>query len=209
MSTRERKDRDLQQRRKLILDKSRELFFSRGFENVRIQDICDSVEYGRSALYALFKSKEEIYFAINMEGMELLGEYFRNAMTEGSDFGARFLRLTRAFVDFLFDHRTYYQAIFHFNKICCSAIQPEELLKRHREISAQAFRPVDALLRKGVEEGFLSADGCGQAFNLYKVTLMGLIDHFLSGTETTDRDRARALCAQHASIYLKGLKATQ
>ena len=78
------------------MEKSRDLFFERGYENVSVQDICDAVEYGRSAVYAFFSSKEEIYAHIYVEAMRILADMFQSVNPAGSDFDREFLAVNNA-----------------------------------------------------------------------------------------------------------------
>ena len=64
MSKAERKEREREMRRNDIIDAAEKLFFSRGYENVTMDDLAKELEMSRAALYLSFKNKGDIYAAI-------------------------------------------------------------------------------------------------------------------------------------------------
>ena len=68
----ERKERDKQGMRKLILDSAMSLFLEEGFGNVSIRRIAESIEYSPATIYLYFRDKDEILFALHNEGFEEL-----------------------------------------------------------------------------------------------------------------------------------------
>lgn len=56
----ERKQREKQERKALILNKAKELILERGIPALNMQDIADAVELSKATLYLYFQSKEAI-----------------------------------------------------------------------------------------------------------------------------------------------------
>ena len=61
MGTRERKEREFETRRRLILDKAMDLFQKNSFAGVTLDDIASAIEFSKGTIYNHFGSKEEIY----------------------------------------------------------------------------------------------------------------------------------------------------
>jgi AcrR family transcriptional regulator len=72
MSIAERKEREKEQRRSDILEAAEKLFFSRGYDNVSMDDIAKEVELNKATLYLYFKNKEALFFAIVLRGVKIL-----------------------------------------------------------------------------------------------------------------------------------------
>jgi AcrR family transcriptional regulator len=70
MTIAERKARDKQEMRRMILDHAKTLFLKEGFENVTIRKIADSMEYSPATVYLYFKDKDEMLYALHTEGFE-------------------------------------------------------------------------------------------------------------------------------------------
>lgn len=58
----ERKEKQREEIRKMILEASMQLFVKEGFENVSIRKIADLIEYSPTTLYIYFKDKMKSYF---------------------------------------------------------------------------------------------------------------------------------------------------
>nr|NJM02009.1 TetR/AcrR family transcriptional regulator [Desulfobacula sp.] len=72
MGTQERKALEKQLRRSQILDAARELLFSSGIDSVSISAISGKAELGVGTIYFYFKNKDEIFAALQEEGLALL-----------------------------------------------------------------------------------------------------------------------------------------
>ncbi len=66
----ERKEKQREEIRKMILEASMQLFVKEGFENVSIRKIADLIEYSPTTLYIYFKDKNEILFHLCEMGFE-------------------------------------------------------------------------------------------------------------------------------------------
>ncbi|MGV8143457.1 MAG: TetR/AcrR family transcriptional regulator [Methanothermobacter sp.] len=78
MSTAARRAREKQQRRESIIDAAEKLFFSKGYDNVSMNDIAQEVELNRATIYLYFKNKEVLCFAVLLRGVRLLNQMVRN-----------------------------------------------------------------------------------------------------------------------------------
>jgi AcrR family transcriptional regulator len=208
MGTKERKQRELGDRRRTILEKSRDLIFERGYENVSVQDICDAVEYGRSSVYAFFSSKEEIYAHIYVEAMRILADMFQSVNPAAPDFDREFLKCTQILFDFYKYHRNYFKALFYFvtNTLAYSKIPPGIRSLKEAEI-VRASLPITALLKRGMDSGELREFDVQEVVHLCWATVVGIIVSFIHQEMETEEETLERYCLQHARIYLDGLKA--
>ncbi|MFA0833036.1 MAG: TetR/AcrR family transcriptional regulator [Methanobacterium formicicum] len=72
MPTSDRNVRKKEKRRNEIINAAETLFFSKGYENVSLDEIARKVDLGRSTLYLYFENKEELFFAIVLRGTIIL-----------------------------------------------------------------------------------------------------------------------------------------
>lgn len=75
MGIAERKVKQKQEIRKMILDASMKLFVEQGFENVSMRKIADLIEYSPTTVYLYFKDKNEILFNLHELGFQKMTEY--------------------------------------------------------------------------------------------------------------------------------------
>jgi len=81
MGVAERKQREKEERRKLICEKARELILERGIYGFSMQDVANATELSKSTLYLYFENKEAILFAILAEAAESFVSFVQSRIT--------------------------------------------------------------------------------------------------------------------------------
>ncbi|WP_229364410.1 TetR/AcrR family transcriptional regulator [Fibrella aestuarina] len=77
MGVSERKAREKEELRSLILNGAMALFAEKGVENVTIRNIAEAIEYSVGTVYVYFKDKNAILHALHTEGFLQLGSLFQ------------------------------------------------------------------------------------------------------------------------------------
>ena len=205
MGTKERKQRELENRKQFIIEKSKELFFQKGFSNVTIQDICDAIEYGRSAVYNLFESKEEIYGYVYIEAVKILADLLNEIEIEKVNPAMTFAVATKQIFKFYSDYTPYYKALFFFdtNHLACDQI-PERILKVKYSEKERAMKPVRYLLNLGIKKGVFKNINVDNVINTYFASILGIINMFVT-EEMLGFEKLGAVLDYHAQIYDQGL----
>jgi len=72
MGIRERQTRERETVRRKILNAARTLFLTEGYANVSMRKIAEQIEYSPGAIYSYFTSKEDIFFALAEEGLQIV-----------------------------------------------------------------------------------------------------------------------------------------
>jgi len=65
---RERRERELAERRQVIVTAARELAEAEGWESVTTRRLADRIEYSQPVLYSHFEGKDAIVTAVALEG---------------------------------------------------------------------------------------------------------------------------------------------
>ncbi len=76
MSTAERKAREKEALKMLILKGAKKLFLERGIEQTTIRNIADEIDYSVGTVYVYFKDKNAILHDLHSIGFQELGGYF-------------------------------------------------------------------------------------------------------------------------------------
>lgn len=111
MGPRERREREREEIRTLILDAARELFVSEGVESVTMRRIADKIEYSPTAIYFHFRDKESLL-------AELCDYDFRNlahgftVIAQIPDPVERLRAAGRSYVEFGLAHPSHYRLMF-------------------------------------------------------------------------------------------------
>jgi AcrR family transcriptional regulator len=111
MGISERKERDKQGMRKLILDTAMGLFLEEGFGTVSLRRIAEKIEYSPATIYLYFKDKDEILYALHTAGFDEL--YRRQQEVSGiRDPWKRFLKHGEVYIRFALENPEYYNLMF-------------------------------------------------------------------------------------------------
>ena len=81
MGITERKEREKQEKKALILEAATKMFLEDGFDKTSLRNIADKIEYSPATIYLYFKDKNELFYAIQEKGFELLLKQFRKLST--------------------------------------------------------------------------------------------------------------------------------
>lgn len=85
MGVAERREREKEARRELILDVAKSLFEEKGFHDTTVDDIADAAELGKGTIYSYYSSKESIYFALLIRSLESLRDDLDSVLGEDID----------------------------------------------------------------------------------------------------------------------------
>jgi len=80
MSITDRREREKKQRQHDIINAAEKLFFSRGYDEVSMNDIALEVELSKATLYLYFQNKKSLFFAIVLRGTKILNSIIREAV---------------------------------------------------------------------------------------------------------------------------------
>jgi TetR/AcrR family transcriptional regulator len=109
MGIAERKEREKEQRRNLIIDAAERIFFKKGLENSTMDDVADEAELSKGTLYLYFKSKEDIQLAIAMRGSDILKEMMQKRLSKNKTGFENLLELAETSIDFSGKRKHYYE----------------------------------------------------------------------------------------------------
>jgi TetR/AcrR family transcriptional regulator len=80
MGIADRRQREKEQRKTEIINAAERLFFSRGYEDVSMEDIAREVELNKATLYLYFENKEALFATIVLRGVGILQEKYTESM---------------------------------------------------------------------------------------------------------------------------------
>ncbi|MEI7432788.1 MAG: TetR/AcrR family transcriptional regulator [Methanomicrobiales archaeon] len=80
MGIADRRQREKEMRRIAILDAAERLFFSRGYEDVSMDEIAREVELNKATIYLYVKNKETLFATIVLRGVRILAEKYMGCM---------------------------------------------------------------------------------------------------------------------------------
>jgi AcrR family transcriptional regulator len=112
VGTRERRTRERQETREMILAAARDMFAEEGYDAVTMRAIAERVEYSPTALYHHFKNKQALLTELCERDFAALGRVFMGQVAATADPVERILAAGRTYVRFAIGHPSHYRFMF-------------------------------------------------------------------------------------------------
>ena len=114
MGIQERKEREKERLKELIMGTAAELFRKNGYEKTSIRAIAKAIEYSPGTIYLYFKDKDELLYNISVRGFNHFFTYFTQVQDIDEPM-QRLQKLGEVYLTFAFDHPAYYDLMFIMN----------------------------------------------------------------------------------------------
>jgi AcrR family transcriptional regulator len=154
----ERKEREKEHRKEEILDAAQKVFFNKGLLVATMDEIADAAELSKGTLYIYYKSKEDLYLAVMMRGMETLYEMCEQIAASDDSIVQKLLKFVDSYYDFYHSHRDYFRMFNFFQTPQFHKQVSEEMKKMCTAQGDRLWELVIDVLKQGIEEGLLRAD---------------------------------------------------
>ena len=135
MGTRERKIRERQARRGQILAAARTLLLEKGIIGTSINQIARQAELGVGTIYFYYSSKEELFVALQAEGLALLNDRIEQACSQAPDPHEKIRRMATAYREFTREDKNYFEVINSF------LAAPDVILSADLKLQIESDRP--------------------------------------------------------------------
>jgi TetR/AcrR family transcriptional regulator len=168
VSKAERKERERELRRNEIVDAAEKLFFSRGYENVTMDDIAKDLEMARATLYLSFKNKEDIYAAIAIRASKIVSRMFGEMSQKGMTGIEKIRSVGLIYYEFYTRHTGYYMAYYHAGMFNPAGSPDLEELKMTR---INSFHTVVETVKEGINDGTIRDDIDPEAATLIMLSM--------------------------------------
>ena len=174
MGLKERRQREIEERRRQILAAAKKVLFERGMRHASIKKIAQIAEVGVGTIYFYFKNKEALFIALQEEGLMLLSDRIQKASSHSDDPIANLQGIADAYLTFSETEKDYFDILNYF--ISTPDIVFESTLKQQidehgAQILARVIHAIDAGVRQKI---FKKVDG-----RRYAVAFWGLLHGIL------------------------------
>ena len=134
MSITDRKLRQKEEVRSMILDTAWNMVVTEGWPSFSIRKIADAIEYSVPVIYSHFENKDAILLEFNRKGFQLLTEALAAAKAGEPDPANQIRKMARAYWDFAFQNKEYYQLMFGLGIPTCEAANQIPALASFSEV---------------------------------------------------------------------------
>jgi TetR/AcrR family transcriptional regulator len=103
MGITERKEREKEARREVIISAAEKVFNEKGLVAATMDDIAEAAELSKGTLYLYYRSREDLYLAVTLRGMEVMCGLFQGAVSTGESPIKHIQNLGEAYYQFFRD----------------------------------------------------------------------------------------------------------
>ncbi|MDD5169474.1 MAG: TetR/AcrR family transcriptional regulator [Syntrophales bacterium] len=205
MGAKERREREKELRKTHILDTARALLLEKGLSATSINQIAKRSELSVGAIYFYFKDKEDLYAALQVEGLNLLSQAIKQAVDDRCPPEDRIRKIAMAYLRFSEDHKNYFDIINYFLASPETIFSPD----RKSQIDERGNDSISILteaVSEGIDKGlFKKVDPRRQAFILWSA-FHGMI--LLKKLEKTilAKENHQSLYSEAVDRFLDGLR---
>jgi AcrR family transcriptional regulator len=192
MGIAERKEKQKQEIKKMILDASMKLFVEEGFEHVTMRKIADLIEYSPTTVYIYFKDKNEILYDLHELGFQKMGEKNRN-LFEIENPLMRLYKMGENYIEFGLENPEYYDVMFIQHAPMKVLEQMKDCNWHHGETALNALKKT---MEECMQQGFLKKGNIEAA----SMAIWGMVHGLVS---LAIRQRLDKLCPDESN--LKGM----
>lgn len=150
MGPKERRAREREEIRSVILDAAREMFATEGYDAVTMRRIAEKIEYSPTAIYFHFRDKDALIKELCMADFLALAQQFMK-ISQIKDPLERLRRAGLAYIDFGMQNPNHYRLMFMTPHPPIEFDGEDEARKGNPEEDAYAF--VKEIIAAGIEEG--------------------------------------------------------
>src|ERR1700761_7916209 len=130
----DRKQRQKEEVRASILDTAWEMVVTEGWHSFSIRKIADAIEYSVPVIYSHFENKDAILLEFNRKGFQLLTSALEEAKTGQPTPADEIRAMGRAYWQFAFENKEYYQLMFGLGIPTCEEAVRIPALEKFSEV---------------------------------------------------------------------------
>ncbi len=154
----ERKEREKEHRKEEIIDAAQKVFFEKGLAAATMDEIADAAELSKGTLYLYYKSKEDMYLAVMMRGMEKLYAGLEQIVNSNDSTIQKLIKFGNRYEEYVHSNREFFR-MFHFLQAPQFHKQVSEDMKQSCDVqSKKMWDLIIGLLKRGMEEGNFRSD---------------------------------------------------
>ncbi len=204
----ERRGKEKDNRKKLILKSARTLFFKKGFNNVTVDEIAKSSELGKGSIYLYFNSKEEIYAQILLNDIEDFNQQVSVLLNKKKIAADLLIEFSYIYVDFFFNDGELFRILMTYMLQPAKMNLTEKLNSQILTANARSIDVIGKILKLGVSSKEFSANiNIKQNQNAIWGLLNGIISLYIfSGSPIKRRERINSTIKLALEVFIKGFK---
>lgn len=174
MGVKERKEREKEQRRALILDAARKVLIEKGYINSSILDISRMAEISVGTIYRYFKNKEEVFNVIHEGGIEILHDRIMEAIPKNGGPREQLISIGNSYFAFSEENKTLFETFSYFLTFPDVIFDPDHRISQSTH-GMKILNKVASIIEEGIRSGIFKEVNAQKYSILIWSTLHGVL----------------------------------
>ena len=205
MGLEERRKRERENRKNVILKAARKLFLEKGFKTVTVESIARKAELSKGSIYLYYNSKEEIYTQILLSDIDKFHNHIADLLQNPSNASEALVRLADIYVDFFLNERELFRILMTFMLHTTDMNLPQDLNKQIIKTTNRTIGIIEEIFNYGIERGeFPATINVRQNRNAIWGMLNGVISLYLF-IETKRAEVIHSTIRAGLNTYIRGI----
>jgi AcrR family transcriptional regulator len=204
----ERRGKEKDSRKKLILKSARSLFFKKGFNKVTVDEIAKASELGKGSIYLYFKSKEEIYAQILLNDIDNFNQQVSVLFDKKNTASDLLVEFSCIYVDFFLNDSELFRILMTYMLQPAKMNLSEKLNSQILGANARSIDTIGKILQLGEAlKEFPANINIKQNQNAIWGLLNGIISLYIfSGAQVKRKERIYSTIKLALELFIRGLK---
>ena len=141
-----------------IIESAKKLFNTKGVEQTTMDDIAKEADYSKSTIYVYFKSKDEIYYSIAGEYMNLLKERLEDCTIKLEDSEDCYYKICNTIFKFQQKYPLYFETLIGEINVDPQQLKQDNILKEIYNTGEEINNIISRVLQFGIDNQFIRKD---------------------------------------------------
>lgn len=181
------------------------MLFQKGLSLTSVNQIARTAELSIGTVYFYFKNKEDIFAALQAEGLEILHRDIRSACRPADTPAEKLFRVASAYLDFSSAYKNYFDVIHYFLSATDVVFSPavKQQIDRHGQHILQL---VETVIAEGIATGRFRPIPTRRYALIFWGMIHGLIPFRKMRDTLLDEDRHQSLFDSAVDNFISGLQ---
>lgn len=211
----QRKEREREQRRGVILDAARNVICKHGLENCSMEKIAEEAELAKGTLYLYYRNRDEMMIALLAQDLAQLIDEVEKVSTSKLDSDKKLIKAVATFQKFSSNHDVFYKTITHLNMrsvLGCQDATQHFTATNFHDLNTRMIDLMSGIVQEGMDAGVFSSEKPARYVVMQMVlALKGImvVTHNQLFPPAWDKLDGGKLIHDTALLMIKGLKCQQ
>lgn len=117
MGISERKEREREQKKALMLEAAEELILEKGLDHLNMDEVAERAEVSKGSLYLYFKNKNDLVLGICTKATNMLSEMISEILTQDVPGIEMIFQMGETFLNFVREHPEFFRSMRFFDNL--------------------------------------------------------------------------------------------